>query len=48
MLYRILAAMIAKGMTDGLGEKIVYFAQCGSLTEEEKVSLLTSVLEEEP
>lgn len=43
MLYRTLIALIKKGATDGLEEKIDIFFAAGKITEEEYTSLLSAL-----
>lgn len=40
MLYRTLLALVQKGMTDGLAEKIDIFFAAGKITEEQYTALV--------
>ena len=43
MLYRTLAKMIEKGMTDGIAEKIDIFYAAGKLTDAEYADLVSKL-----
>lgn len=43
MLYRTLVALIKKGETDGLEEKIDIFFAAGKLTEKEYTNLISAL-----
>lgn len=43
MLYRTLIALIKKGATDGLEEKIDIFFAAGKITEEEYTNLISAL-----
>lgn len=45
MLYRTLVALIKKGATDGLAEKIDIFFAAGKLTTEEYTTLVNDLAE---
>lgn len=46
MLYRTLVALIRKGRTDGLAEKIDIFYAAGKLTEEQYMELVDMLTKE--
>ena len=48
MLYRTLIALIKKGKTDGLEEKVDIFYAAGKLTDEEYADLTSKLTKEQP